>query len=226
LQRVIPILSGAAFTVALCEAAGLTLLRRLKLTLTRGEEWLFAFITGAAVVSILVFLLCVFHKAYLVMFVAIGCLSVVGLRPSAFKHRLKPLPRVYLIYLLPFAVVFFVYFFNAVAPEVSPDGSGYHLGNVTRIWQAHGFVWDFHSMYSYFPQGIEMLFLSAYPIGGFPAAALVHLSFLCVLALLIVSYGRRFGYPHVGIFAAILPFASPIVGLNGVSAYNDVALAT
>src|SRR5436305_1469064 len=104
LQRVIPILTGAAFTVGLCETAGLTLLRRLRLKLTSAEEWLFAFVTGAAAVSLL--------------------------------------------------------------------------------------------------------------------------AFLCALALLLVSYGRRFGYPHGGIFAAILVFASPIVGLNAVSAYNDVALAT
>jgi hypothetical protein len=97
---------------------------------------------------------------------------------------------------------------------------------VTRIWQNHGFVWDYHSMFSYFPQGLEMLFLIAYSIGGLPAAAVVHLAFLCALALLIFSYGRRFGFPHAGIFAAILVFASPVVGLNGVSAYNDVALAT
>ena len=48
-------------------------------------------------------------------------------------------------------------------------------------------------------------------------AHLVHLTFLCVLAVLIASFGRRIGHPHAGIFAALLVFASPVVGLVGIS---------
>ena len=83
---------------------------------------------------------------------------------------------------------------NALAPEISPDGSGYHLGNVARMWRNHGFVWDYHSMYSYFSQGIEMLFLVAFSFGRHSSAALVHFAFLCTLPLLMVCWGRRFGY--------------------------------
>jgi hypothetical protein len=34
------------------------------------------------------------------------------------------------------------------APEVSTDGSGYHLGNVVRFSNAHGFTQNYHSIYS------------------------------------------------------------------------------
>jgi len=136
------------------------------------------------------------------------------------------LPKSKWLYFLVLGALFFVYFFVALAPEVSPDGSGYHLGNVRRMAEQGGFVWDYHSIYSAFPQGLEMLFLVAYLFGGMPAAAMVHLAFLCALAGLLVAYGRRFEWPRAGMVAAVLVFGSPIVGLVGSSAYNDVALAT
>ncbi|HLI86630.1 MAG TPA: discoidin domain-containing protein [Bryobacteraceae bacterium] len=114
---------------------------------------------------------------------------------------------------------------NALAPEASPDGSGYHMGNVARMWRRHGFVWDYQSMYSYLSQGMEMLFLVAYSIGRHASAALVHFAFLITLALLLVCYGRRFGFPRAGLFAAVLVLASPVVGRAGSSAYNDLGLA-
>jgi 4-amino-4-deoxy-L-arabinose transferase-like glycosyltransferase len=41
-----------------------------------------------------------------------------------------------------------------------------------------------------------------------------------------VCWGRRFGLPKVGLFAALIIFASPVIGKDGVSAYNDLAVAT
>ena len=125
-----------------------------------------------------------------------------------------------------FSAFFIYYFFNALAPEISPDGSGYHLGNVVRIWRNHGFDWNYHSLYSYFSQGAEMQFLVAFCFGRHPAAALVHFTWLCTLPLLMVCWGRRFGFAKAGIFAAILVFASPVIGKDGISAYNDLMVAT
>jgi hypothetical protein len=228
LQRALPILFGAGFTVAVSIAAGMLLLRRLLIVLDRVEEVLFAFVAGSACVSSLVFLLCVVHQARLPVFLIGGAALIGGaiLTPGQPHLRLKPFPMDIYLYGLLFSVCFFVYFFHSLAPEVSPDGSGYHLGNVVRFAHARGFVWDYHSMYSYLSQGLEMLFLVAYTFGGMPSAAIVHLTFLCVLALLVACYGRRFGFVRAGMFAGLLVFATPVVGLVGVSAYNDVALAT
>src|ERR1035438_8785181 len=62
--------------------------------------------------------------------------------------------------------------------------------------------------------------------GRHSAAALVHFTFFCTLPLLMVCWGRRFGIPKAGLFAAILIFASPVIAKDGVSAYNDLAVAT
>lgn len=223
LPRVVPILCGAGFTIATCAATGLLLLRALRLTFDRAEQLLFGFVSGAALLSTVVFFLCVVHQARTGVFLALGA----GAIGAAVPHLPRKLSlRINWLYFSLFAIVFFVYLFNALAPEVSPDGSGYHLGNVIRTYEHHGFAWNYLSIYAAFPQGVEMLFLVAYSIGGMPAAAMVHLAFLCVLAGLLICYGRRFGCPRAGMFAAVLVFASPVIGLVGVSAYNDVALAT
>ena len=94
------------------------------------------------------------------------------------------------------------------------------------MWRNHGFDWDYPSMYSYLSQGTEMLFLVAFSFGRHSAAALVHFTWLCTLPLLMVCWGRRFGYPKAGMFAAILIFASPVIGKDGISAYNDLTVAT
>jgi hypothetical protein len=141
--------------------------------------------------------------------------------------RCQPVPLGWLLILsLIFTAFFLCYFFNALAPETSPDGSGYHLGNVLRMWKHHGFDWEFRSMYSYLSQGMEMLFLMAFAFGGHSAAAMMHFAFLNALPWLMVAYGRRFGFPRAGVFGAILVYACPVVGTAGVAAYNDLAVAT
>src|SRR5450759_1811297 len=62
--------------------------------------------------------------------------------------------------------------------------------------------------------------------GRHSAAALVHFAWFCTLPLLMVCWGRRFGFAKAGMFAAILIFASPVIGKDGISAYNDLAVAT
>jgi hypothetical protein len=230
MRHVLAILFGAGFTISISAAAGSLVLRRLRVALYRGEAVLFGFLAGASVVSMAVFFLCLVGEARWPVFLSVG-IGAIGWawwpRPAT-RPKCPPLPKYehknYIYYLL-FTLFLLIYFINSLAPEISPDGSGYHLGNVARMWRQNGFVWDYHSMYSYLSQGLEMLFLVAFSFGRHSAAALVHLTFLIVLALLIVCYGRRFGFPAAGWFAAILVFASPVVGKAGSSAYNDLAAA-
>ncbi len=231
MREVADILFGAAFTVAVSVGLGALLLARLRLTFHRGEALLFEFVAGAGCLSFLISLLCALHLARRGVF-QWGGLAIIGLAAWQARSvpRRKSLPGVPLKWMALFAVAFspffIYYFFNALAPEVSPDGTGYHLGNVVRMWRSHGFDWNYHSMYSYFSQGTEMLFLMAFSFGRHAASAMVHFTYLCTLPLLMVCWGRRFGYAKAGIFGAILIFASPVIGKDGISAYNDLAVAT
>jgi hypothetical protein len=222
---------GAAFTVGVSVALGWLLLRRLGLEFQRLEGALFAFVTGSACLSLATFLLCVVHQARLAVFLIFGATAVVGAVWQAWgsppREPLPAIPRAWaVIFVAAFAAFFACYFCNALAPEISPDGSSYHLGNVARYWRHQGFDWDYHSIYSSLSQGMEMLFLVAFSIGRHPAAAMVHMAFQAALPLLLLCYGRRFGFPRVGAFAGLLTYASPVVGIAGVSAYNDLTVAT
>ena len=64
----------------------------------------------------------------------------------------------------------------------------------------------------------------AFALGKHSAAALVHCAFLLALPLLILAYARRAGFPRAGIGAALFVFASPVAGVTGTSAYNDLAI--
>ena len=231
MREVAAILTGAGFTVAVCLALGSLLIGRLRITLYRGEAALFGFVSGAAGLSFILAILCSVHLARKGIFQWLG-LAIIAL--AIYLRRGEPrrrsLPALSYTWLAPFylifAAYFIYYFFNALAPEVSPDGTGYHLGNVTRMWHAHGFDWQYPSMYAYLSQGTEMLFLFAFSFGRHSAAAMVHFAYLCALPLLMVCWGRRFGFEKAGLFGAALVFISPVIAKDGVSAYNDLAVAT
>ena len=90
---------------------------------------------------------------------------------------------------------------------------------------AHGFERITTDILATLSGGVEMLFVPAFMIGRHSAAALVHLAFAIALALAMIAYGRRIGKLWVGVAGALLTFASPVVGIDASSAYNDVALA-
>lgn len=209
------LLLGWLLTVATAVAIGGHVLRCLRLKLEGWEALIYRFLLGSAALSLVVFgLACagVVHKG--VVFAVAGVAIASSWRDWP---RLSP-PWHWSA--IPFAVYCVLYLTHAMAPEHSPDGMSYHLGLVARYYREHGFVWFASNMYAYLSQGLEMLFLFAFAIGRHSAAALVHFTFLLTLpALLAVHAGRR------GWLAGLLVFLLPVVGIDGVSAYNDVALA-
>ncbi|MEO7649795.1 MAG: hypothetical protein ABIZ80_04960 [Bryobacteraceae bacterium] len=223
------ILFGAAFTVAVSTAFGKLLFGRWKLPVYREEHHLFAFVTGSACLSLLTFLLCAAHVARKSVFLWTGIAILAAAWWKRDRTARDPLPPLPAFWKWLFAVVFswygVYYLAHAMAPELSPDGTTYHLGLVARYLRAHGFDGNTTNMYANLSQGFEMLFLFAFAFGKHSAAAMVHFAFLIALPLAMVCYGRRMGFPVAGVCGALMFFLSPIVGLDGISAYNDVATA-
>ena len=227
-------LLGAALTIAACYAAGAMLIDRLGwsggLTLHRFERAPLAFTLGAACLHLAIFAILALQIAYWPVLTAL-LLGVIASASATGSWALRgevsePLSRnLKRICILLFGIFTLLYFFHAWAPEDSPDGSGYHLGYVVRELHAHGFERITTDMYAAFSQGIEMLFVPAFAIGRHSAAALVHLAFTAALALAVMAYGRRLGKPWVGAAGAFLTYASPMVGIDGSSAYNDLGVA-
>jgi len=223
-------LLGAALTVAACYAAGAMLIDRLKIALYRFERLPLTFTLGAACLHLAVFAILALQIGYWPVFVAL-LVSLVASALATGSWRLKGEPGEPLSQglkrtcILLFGIFTLLYFFHAWAPEISPDGSGYHLGYVARYLRAHGFTRVTTDIFATFSGGIEMLFVPAFAIGKHSAAALVHLAFTGALPLAMLSYGRRIGKPWAGAAGAFLTYASPMVGIDGSSAYTDLGAA-
>lgn len=229
MKEVAYILFGAAFTVGACYAAGRVLIHRLGLVFRRQEQTAFAFVLGSALLSWVVFALAAAQAAYKGTFLAAGLIPIVLLLrqpPSQLAQPFPALPRTWCWIVAPVFLLFSVlYLAHAMAPELSPDGTTYHLGLVYRYYREHGFPAITTNIYASLSQGTEMLFLFAFAWGKHSAAALTHLSFLFALAWMMLCYGRRFGFPGAAGGAALLVFFSPVAGIDAASAYIDIAVA-
>jgi hypothetical protein len=237
-------LLGAALTVITCYAAGALLIAWLRVPLRRAERVPLAFVLGAACVHLAMFAIFAMKIAYKPVFLVL-CAAVIGAavarrirahhnapsqngaepetrNETSFSWR-ENLPA--FGYAALFAIFTVLYFVNAWAPEWSSDGSGYHLGLIARSLRVHGFERVTTNMYAGLGEGAEMLYALAFAFGRHSAAALVHFSFAVALAAAMLAYGLRLGKWWVGAGAALLVYASPVVGKDGTSAYVDVAAA-
>lgn len=215
------ILLGWLLTVITSLSSGALLFHFLKLRFS----WPMAFILGACPVSLLVTLLGFSGLIYKGVFLAVfaGTLAAcVRFRAWQSITPLQITERWFWYGFIPFALICFI---CALAPEQSPDGMAYHLHLTDLYYDAHAIVPIRHNMYASLSQGSEMLFLFAYSFGRHSAAALVHFTYLLSLALVIADYGSQKGWSFAGAFGGLVVFTTPIVAIDGVSAYNDVMIA-
>ena len=232
LATVLRILAGFAGCAVASMSLGLAVLRKLRLDLRRAEAIGLAYLVGSALTSTLTFAVAAAQIAWSELFVFLSLAALILLwRQRAWLRTLEPArfsdTEIGLSALVCAALIGYglLYFRQALSPEMSPDGMAYHLGLVNLWNHSHGLTRGI-GMYSALPEGMEMLFLFAFSIGGHSAAALVHFSFPIALGFLMVLFGMRFGWPRAaGIVAAVILFSSPLVGIDATSAYNDVAVA-
>jgi hypothetical protein len=221
-RQLLGILFATGFTFGVCLAAGKLVLQLVQARLTRLEEYFLGFVTGAAGLSTLVFLLTAAGQAHRGVFLAAGLVIIaVAVRRGA--HRFSGL-RTEWPWIL-FAVYGVLYLGNALEPETSPDGVAYHVALAARYLREHHFPKITTNFTASYPEGMEMLFLFAFAFGKHTAAAMVHFLFLMITPFGMLAYGRRIGAPVAGVIGALLFFISPIVGKTGSSAYVDIALA-
>jgi FkbM family methyltransferase len=204
---------GASFTIATAASLGIFLVRAWRRALDDAEERLLAFIVGSVLLSAIVFALCTAHLARKSVFLILGLLvSALAIRFGAphSSEKLAHLPRVWkYIFIVVFGGITAVYIFQALATQPGPDAVTRQLSLVD---QKHGFQPNDAVT---LPKNFELLSLFAFAIGRHSAAALVNVALLAAFSLLVLSFGRRMGYPIVGIAAAILAYLSPLIHLDG-----------
>lgn len=231
MNSVAPVFGGALLTSLVSVAMGLVLVRLLRLPVHRREARLIGFLLGSAALSLVVFLLGALWLLRTWVFSLVGAGAIAAcLATGAWRYGssggLQRLPaRWRWMFGLALAVFGVYSLAHAAAPEISPDGSAYHLGTVARYLRDGGFAWYTANMYANLPMGVEMLYLYAFAYGKHSAAALVHWQFYLSVPLLLASFGSRFGFAKAGAVAGALVFLSPVVSIDGSSAYVDVATA-
>src|SRR5262249_40762154 len=148
---------------AACYASGALLLDRLHLKLRRTEQFPLAFVAGGACLHLAVFVVLAMHLAYWPVLVSL-LLAAIGVAIKSDSWRLsgdrcEPLSTsLRILSGILFGAFTIIYFLHAWAPEISPDGSSYHLGLVARYLRSHGLERITTSMYAVLGGGIEMLF--------------------------------------------------------------------
>src|SRR5262245_4307699 len=121
------ILLGAICSGGTCLCLGTVLFRRLHFPFERIERLSLAFVAGAACFSQIVFLLCSVGLSRTNVFLAIALFSLGAAVSHPGITKQSAFSGISLPYKLLFGGLFFafgvVYLVNAMAPEMSPDGS-------------------------------------------------------------------------------------------------------
>ena len=118
-----------------------------------------------------------------------------------------------------------IYLLVALGPETEFDALNYHLG-VPRLYIAwHGIEAVPNIFYSNFPFTVEMLFTFGWLLHSVILAKLFHFALGMTCAAAIVLFCRRYFSLRIGLLAALLFLASPIVGYLFQTAYVDLGLA-
>ena len=228
MKDIVYILLATALIAAASSLAGNVLLRSLHIKLYRAEALFLGFVLGSAFLAATAFVMSLAgHARRGGFFVAAAVIIGISLWRGGHKLPAERLPATPLSWKFALWAVYLmfggVYLSIALAPEASLDGSSHYVSQVAHWARQFGFAPG--ELRQSAPDGVEMLFLFAYSIGHHSAAAMVELLFLFALPLGILAYARRLGEPRAGVLAALLFFASSVVGRTGTIAAPDVAIA-
>jgi len=113
----------------------------------------------------------------------------------------------------------------AVAPSIHYDAMAYHLAVPAAYVRQHGMVPLTQQFRSYWAHNAEMLYTLGLLLVGQPLPGLLHLVFGLLAAGATYLLGRMVGGVRIGVFAAALFLATPIIGWEGETAYIDLVVA-
>jgi hypothetical protein len=130
--------------------------------------------------------------------------------------------------LLPLAApgaVLVAIFVVALAPQIGWDDDTYHL-TLPRLYLAQGgFLRVPFSVYSHWPQAVELLYALAMIVHDYVTAKLLHGLFLALLLFAVYRVGRRRVSSLAGILAALLVLGNQVLLNEAPVAYVDIAVA-
>gem|GEM_PF-2436942 len=122
---------------------------------------------------------------------------------------------------LVFSVLYLLY---ALAPDLGPDSSYYHLLFIRRYLEHGGFLYITENFYAALSQGAELVYLIAYSVGPQSGAGLVHLSLLILASAVVYQLLRREVGNLMALCASWMLLAIPVLGKSAIYAYLEAAV--
>ncbi len=228
--QLLSILIAAVVLVGFSASVGRALLARTRIRLLPQELLFFSFLLGSTCLAVLVFAIrattftgtaALMHPLVFIALPAlIAYLAFRKRGQTVLENNIPPAPGLWTLALWIALVTFgFLYLSLALAPETSVDGTTYYLPQIADALQPRDLQKDLRNA---FPGADSMLLLFMYVTGDGSGAAMVSLLFLLATAIGIASFGRRFAEPRAGVLAAVLVFASPIIGRVATIAAPDI----
>ncbi len=142
----------------------------------------------------------------------------VSLRPASPPVIVALVAAAFAALLAPLALL-------ALTPTVSWDAAAYHL-TLPRLYLEHGGFREVPlNVYSYWPQGVQLLYSLALAIQDHVLAKLLHFAFGIATLYALAAGCRAFHRPASGALAAILFLANGVVAFELRVAYVDLAHA-
>jgi len=153
--------------------------------------------------------------------------DVGGLWREATRHRRVEQPpsrvEIVLFSLLGFFVV--VTLLNTLTPPTSRDALAHHLALPKLYTERHRMVELPFALFSYYPMGVDMLYVAAMLVGKDVLAKLLHFSFYLLTIAAIYAYAAPLWRRPFALLGALLFAAIPLVSNLGSWAYVDLGLA-
>ena len=201
------------------------------------EQNVFSIVLGYSLLMLLMFLLGVFSLYYKpviwVLFFLIGILcydEIVKLRKktvswiyvSAFLRHSSTVPGLIIIFFIFLSSLLML--INTFTPPTFYDSLVYHLSIPNIYIQKHGLCFIPFSLYSHFPQNIELLYVMGLLAGNDLFPNMISYSFGICLLFAIYSFCKTYLNDKQGILSVFLFATVPAVMLLSPSSYVEIGI--
>ncbi len=187
-------------TLLLAASLGSTILSWIGMTELKGlERACFSVTVGLFVLGMVTFAIGIVGGLYRVVFYLLYAAGIVSYLPRWIRHlstriglNVRARDRAVWLILFLFVVLFIVGFLYSLTPPTQSDGLRYHLAAPQEYMKMHRIHYLELNAFSNFPFLIEMLSMLGMILSSDILAKLFHFSMLCLTALLLGCFWKRF----------------------------------
>ena len=172
-----------------------------------------------------------FFWALVIIFSAAGFFEVkrmfqeIGKNPQIIKSENKKFALSYKAVWVLLGILIFINLCMSFVPELFYDSLYHHLGIPNYYIIKHKILPLRYVIASFYPPGMEMLYLMAMLLSGDILAKLIHFSCGILTLIAIYHFCKKYFNRLIGLISCAIFYTVPIVSINSWATGNDVCLA-